>query len=290
MSDITRSGCDACPPCPSCGGPQVHQSVFDPERCPKCSPPESRKENQVQVDSSTRTVLTCLDGVERTFVRLNSGIRPWVCLDGHVPTKAIPKEILQVGLMQPGSNDDIMKAASIAEPVSDEVSYITASEAPVRFDWDAWFASLPLIQRARSWANAAAATIGEARTRALAMAQTLRERLKTEELLSDPVTPTEAESTSAQAAYMDAINKGDSEAAAKATEEIVRERRSAAGVTRPEMTKQVVVDSFMGISGDARRLDQGGKFVTKKCSTCQGEFQTRSMSRTRCDECLGGRK
>jgi len=238
------------------------------------------------LDPTTRTVFTCLDGIERTFVRLKSGSRPWVCLDGageyvHVPTKAIPKEILQVGLLEPGSDVDIMKAATMT--TADEVSYITASEsAPARFDWDSWFASLPLIQRARSWANAAAAIVGEGRTRALAMAQTLRERLRTEELLSDSVAPTASETPSAQARYMDAINRGDTVAASEATEEI---RRSAAGVTRPEMKSKIVVDSFAGLSGDADLLLRGKPFQTKKCVACGEKFTTRS-ERQRCDACL----
>jgi len=155
-------------------------------------------------------------------------------------------------------------------------------------DWDSWFASLPLIQRARSWANAAAALIGEGRTRALAMAQTLRERLKTEELLSDPVAPAEAETPSAQAAYMDAIARGDSEAASEATQEIVRQRRSAAGVTRPEMQKSITVDSFAGLSGDADLMLRGKPFQTKKCVACGEKFTTRS-ERQRCNDCAGSK-
>ena len=37
MIDVLKAGCLACPPCPSCGGPQVHDSVFDRGFCPTCS-------------------------------------------------------------------------------------------------------------------------------------------------------------------------------------------------------------------------------------------------------------
>src|SRR5881628_3171294 len=51
MTQILKAGCSACPPCPTCGSAQVHQSVYDPERCPKCSP-EFKKRGSMSTSST----------------------------------------------------------------------------------------------------------------------------------------------------------------------------------------------------------------------------------------------
>ncbi len=146
--------------------------------------------------------------------------------------------------------------------------------------WDAWFAGLPLIQQLRSFVNAASALAGEARTRALAECSRLRAKIAA---VNPPPTPLDE----ARSAYARALADGDSEGMSRATEAIVRIKRSAAAPS-PQMQKSIVADSFAGLSGDPYARGQADKFQSKKCVGCGSTFSTRTPTRMRCNDCLGG--